>query len=513
MNPYALQYNRDFQINLLANLMADPKFFADNVGALRLTDFDLPACRLVFEVTRKLFFDYKMLPVPVVLEQSVVAAMRGLTPVETIVQEGEYEILGYVLNRVAYPPPSIISVPYFRQELLPYLRFVRTAQAQEAAGDDPEALIREMGKINDELRRFSTSDIVFVNAMDPLPAAKTLVPRLGTGLNVVDQHINGGLQAGETGMIIACTGVGKTCGLINFAVHCAWRGKYGLFITLELPGVKITERYQCMLAHIDAHLFRVDPADWPAAAKARLAWATGPDFPFRRNIQVFDASIRATGINEVEQIIIKWKSMMIEQFNVPPDQCMVVYVDWLEKLTSDGIRGITKNTNDSTLYQKILEGLGEIARRHNVILWTATQATRAAVGRQILTIDHTAHSIHANDPLDVSLGLAPVPKANEDVKAGTVTVECWDDNKNEDDYCNGNTLDVNAGKPLDRWLNASMFKTRYSAGAGRVLQFYQSNTLKFWDTKKRSVYVDKFADDGQYDAIVRDIMGKMNKRK
>lgn len=504
MNPYALQYNRDFQISLLANLMADPKFFADSANLLRLSDFDLPACRLVFEVTRKFYNEYKMLPVPRVLEQLVAGAVQGLGMYESSVQEGEYEILAYVLSTVTYPPPTLIAIPYYRQEMLPYLRFVRTAQAREIAADDPEALIREIGRVNDELRRFSANDIVFMNAMDPMPDASSAGPRLGTGLSVIDRYINKGLEPTQTAMIVACTGVGKTCGLINFAVHCALRRKYGLFITLELPGLKIRERYQCMLAHIDAALFTVDQAQWPEQARARMAWATSPEFPFRNNIQIFDASIKATCVAEIEQIIIRWKAAMVEKLGVAEADCMVVYVDWLEKLTAEGVRGVNKNTNDSMLYKLVLEAIGEVARRQHVIIWTATQATRAAIGREVLDISHTAHSVHAHDPLDVSFGLAAIPKAGENPQAGEVDITEY--TGTDDDYANGRKVKVGGQAPCDRHMNVSFFKTRYSSGVGKVSKLYQGNTLRFWDWKPMATHVDDLANANNYEAALDEMI-------
>lgn len=495
----SLQYTRDFQIKLLTNLMADEKFFADTVGLLHLTDFDLPACRLVFEIARAYYQRHKTLPPVGVLFSEVELVINGVNvKYETMLQQTEHQSLTYVLESVSRKSPTDIAVPYYKDELTPFLMHVRMAQAHESCGSDPQAMIEATIKISDELRQVSSDDITFVNAMDPIPETTASGVRSGTGVFKIDQFINNGLERKQMGMLVACTGVGKTCGLINFATNTALHHKYGLFITLELPALKIVERYQGILVHFDAELFTQPRHLWTPDVKWRMDYATSAAFPYRNNITVYDASVRATSVAEIEKIIIKWKAHLIEKQGLSEDDCIVVYVDWLEKISSEGVRGITRNTNEAMAFKLILEALGEVARRQNVAIWTATQATRAAVGREVLDITHTAHSVHAHDPLDISMGLAPVAPPDKNLQNGVI--------QNEDTWQTA----ADKGKtdkrpPCNRFMNCSFFKTRYSSGVGKTVQFYQGATLRFWDTQGQHGHCSKIAQsldmDGMYAAL------------
>ena len=58
----SLQFNRDYQCRLLINLLADEQLFAKLAQNLHLDDFELSACRLIYEIARDYHMKHHKLP-------------------------------------------------------------------------------------------------------------------------------------------------------------------------------------------------------------------------------------------------------------------------------------------------------------------------------------------------------------------------------------------------------------------------------------------------------------------
>lgn len=107
-------------------------------------------------------------------------------------------------------------------------------------------------------------------------------------------------------------------------------------------------------------------------------------------------------------------------------------------------------------------------------------------------------------PLDVSFGLAAIPKAGENPQAGEVDITEY--TGTDDDYANGRKVKVGGQAPCDRHMNVSFFKTRYSSGVGKVSKLYQGNTLRFWDWKPMATHVDDLANANNYEAALDEMI-------
>jgi replicative DNA helicase len=95
----------------------------------------------------------------------------------------------------------------------------------------------------DNADSFNDAYDYFTNPMQRLQADKD-EPRIATKLSAeLDKSINGGLAAGEIGIVIAPTKVGKTMLLINLAYNAMIQGKKVVYVTLELRGNRIASRF------------------------------------------------------------------------------------------------------------------------------------------------------------------------------------------------------------------------------------------------------------------------------
>jgi len=467
----SLQYDRTFQINFLAALLADDKFMAEASRNIHLTDFDLPACRLIFEIAREQLRISGSVPGTNIIMAEVHRVSYGrAVEYETSLQPEEYESVGYTLERLSYIQYTQNEVDYYKRVMYGFLSFMRMLRAQETSSGSAAEQIAAIVAIDRDLQHLTGGGIHVGSAMDAVEEEDPNVVRIGTGLRAVDMLTNFGLKRGEQGILMACTGIGKTTGFINFAFNVGLRGTNSLVITCENPAELIRGRSQAIAAHIPANKFTRPHSEWTECERARLACLTDPSYPLTNRMSIVDYSRKTPTMSDIERAILAWKSQRIEHDNETEDSCAIVYVDWLEKIDSKGVPGVDKNSNDSTRLERISEALAALGRKHNVITWTAAQGKPDAREREVLRLQDTAHAKSIHNPSELSLGLAKKAVDPQQQARDILTR----------DSASSASMPVSTG----REMNFTLMKTRNSDATDRVVPLFQGDTLRFWDSKK-----------------------------
>jgi replicative DNA helicase len=481
MGNAAQLFTKDFQISLVAQLARDERLLVDTRGYLKLTDFDLPACRLVFEAIRGFHDSFGTLADIPTLELHVLRAIQnpdGKT--ETLLTPEEYESVGLVMAAVATAIPTTDG--YFKHILPEYLRSVRLSQAMDdhaqrvALGQGADDLIGAVLQINQDVAHHSDLQLdgVFSNP-EALMSHQTF-RRISTGLPRLDERIGTGLGTGEQGMITACPGVGKTTTLINFMDGSMNTGSRSLFLTLELAAYRIKHRLQALSAGIDARYFKTPVPTWPEHYLKMYNDILNPEINKRFDYaSIIDMSKRSHNLADVDRAIGMWKEHFVKIYGEEDARCRAVYVDWLDKLNPSGLH-VGKNARDDVILMKMNETLGELARKYDVAIWTATQGTREADGQEVLKMKHTAYGYHKNDPLDVGLGIGVIFDESKVEETGDLFPR--DD---QVDTLGGVYIDPEKMPSCKRDLMISITKNRDNpTGSFKV---YQGKTLKFYSRR------------------------------
>jgi len=479
-------YTKDFQINLIVHLAKDEEFFKSTLSYLRHEDFDLAPCQLVLEALQSYYGQYRALPDFNTLQVHVLRTLQNVDGrTLTLVKPDEYEALSYVMNAIA--TTTRLNTDYYRNELSQYLKAMRAMQIVRghmdylSEGQSVDDFFGKILQVNQEISTHTAE--VTIDSMDENPEPileATDVRRINTGLKPLDNRTSGGLGLGEIGMITACPGVGKTTGLINFMYGAILTGIRCLFFTLELSARRIKHRYQGIAAHIAAGTFKKPVREWSPEELERYQFILNPEYKYFGYADIADMSKRSFSVEDIDTSIQRW----LEKNNKKHDtvnNCKLVCVDWLDKLDPAGIR-INKNTREDTLLMKLNEKLGELARRYDLGLWTATQGTREADGREILQMRHTAHGYHKNDPLDISLGIGVVNDGTEEAGDEALISQQTEDSENAP-VCN-------------RQLMGSIMKNRDNPPGS--FRFYQGPTLRFWQSDSEAKNKDREAKEGRY---------------
>lgn len=468
-------------MGLVSQLAHDEQLLIDTRGYLKLTDFDLPACRLVFEAIRSYHDQFKRLPDMPTLELHVLRAIQnpdGKT--ETLLTPEEYESVGLVMAYVATAIPA--QDGYYRHILPEYLRNVRLSQTMDqhaqrlAMGQGANELIADVLRINQDIAQHSDLQLDGMLTNPEAIMSHQTFRRISTGLPRLDERIGTGLGIGEQGMVTACPGVGKTTTLINFMDGAIQTGSRGLFLTLELAAYRIKHRYQALASGIDARYFKTPVPKWPENYLKMYNEILDPERNKRFDYpSIVDMSKRSHTIADVDRAIGMWKDAFVSKYGEEKARCRAVFVDWLDKLNPSGL-SYGKNTREDVILMKMNEALGELARKYEVAIWTATQGTREADGQERLQMKHTAYGYHKNDPLDVGLGIGVIFDESKVEETGDLFPR--DD---EVDTMGADGIDPEKLPECKRDLMISITKNRDNpTGSFKV---YQGRTLKFYSRR------------------------------
>jgi replicative DNA helicase len=194
-------------------------------------------------------------------------------------------------------------------------------------------------------------------------ARRTVV---ATPWDPLNRIIAGGLSAGELGVILALTGVGKSHALIDLGVAAALAGLTVVHYTFELKETIIGKRYDARISGIAFD----DLAKNKSFVKECVDMVKGKiiirKYPNRQatvaNIKHHVHKLRLNGIN--------------------PDIIVVDYADIMKS---------SKNYSDKRHEEEaVYEELRGLADELNVPIWTASQTNRSGMDVDVLTLKHIA---------------------------------------------------------------------------------------------------------------------------
>jgi replicative DNA helicase len=187
-----------------------------------------------------------------------------------------------------------------------------------------------------------------------------------TGWDPIDEVMDGGLGAGELGVVVAPAGIGKTWCLQNIGAHSVKQGLNVVHYTLELNQNYVGLRYDTVFSGVttsDIKFYQDDVKKKIDALKGTLLIKY---FPTK------SASVQ-TLTSHLSQIEIQ---------GTKPDLVLVDYADILKGVGSEK-RHVLEN---------IYEDLRGLAGEIECPIWTASQANRSSLEEEIIDATKVAEA-------------------------------------------------------------------------------------------------------------------------
>ena len=192
-----------------------------------------------------------------------------------------------------------------------------------------------------------------------------------TGIQELDQRkvLNGGLGAGELGVVVAPTGVGKSHLLVHFGAQALLRGKNVLHYTFELNERAVGIRY-------DSHILDIPSLEcYEAKQEIQKYYEQNKENLGRLKIKYYPTSTAS-------EVTLRGHIEKLATQNFRPD---VIIIDYA---------GIMRSTDRHELLRmelkKVMEELRGMGTELDVPIWTAIQSNKEGANNDIVDLTNMA---------------------------------------------------------------------------------------------------------------------------
>ena len=352
------QFGHVFQAKIISSLLSDKKFIQTISDILEPDYFDSDANKWLCKTIRDYFFEYKTTPTLEVMKVKI--------------DEMENEILQVsVVDNLKESWRNVESTDLkFVQEQT--LEFCRNQVMKNAIMDSVDLIevgqYDQIKKIVDEAMKAGSDRDLGHDYIEGIEERLTKSTRdtVKTGWDPIDEVMDGGLGAGELGVVVAPAGIGKTWCLQNIGAHSVKQGLNVVHYTLELNQNYVGLRYDTVFSGVttsDIKFYQDDVKKKIDALKGTLLIKY---FPTK------SASVQ-TLTSHLSQIEIQ---------GVKPDLVLVDYADILKGVGSEK-RHVLEN---------IYEDLRGLAGEIECPIWTASQANRSSLEEEIIDATKVAEA-------------------------------------------------------------------------------------------------------------------------
>ena len=283
----------------------------------------------------------------------------------------------------------------------------RVEEIDEQLDSDPDAAIDLLQQINipdlaDESEITLQDDVTEI--LQALQKREQTSGRITTGFDRIDAMLHGGIRRRELAVVLAATGVGKSNFLAWIARSAFKLDDVVLVYTLEMPS---DDWYLRVLASL-TRIPHTDLVDNPARSAKAARRITSLYQIKRGNVILRELPEGKRTVGHIRQEFDK-----LALAGRKPDMVIVDYADLLLPTRK---------------YEKSYEAHGEVytalknfARERDVVVWTASQANREALGRKRLSIKHFADSLKKAMVADYIFALCQTDEEKKGEKDGQKT--------------------------------------------------------------------------------------------
>ena len=474
------RFDSDFRKRLIMALCADPDFFRKAVDFLRPEMIIERPIQFAYSVILRCYEREGQLPSADVLQLAAIDDIKNPDiPFDSKPSDSELEEYIDTISKACYGLKirSTEQTSYMSNKLKEFLQmcYMSAIPAEATSSQRLEMYSQIYSQMQTYDSTESTNSLSLDEALAKMSETVDIRNRIGTGLASVDAPLNGGLAPGEIGLIVAPSGTGKSNAMINFACENALRGNQSLYITLELSHSTVLARIIAILTGIRASLISKGINSkameaWTESERKRfhdLVDTDGINRHILASIKILAYTDRHVTTDTLKQDVLKWKESRIKD-GIDEARMGFVAVDWLNNIDPSTLSMVSKNQNQAYIMEKVTEALRQMGAATETRVWTAQQAARSALNKEVLTMQDGRDSSGTFNPVDIAMGLTIKKEAGEN---GAPAVRIYDSKSK-------------VKMDPDREMIWSIMKDRNSGATGSCIKFYQAPSLKFFESKK-----------------------------
>lgn len=189
-----------------------------------------------------------------------------------------------------------------------------------------------------------------------------------TGCKPLDERLNGGMRKGDFGILVAGTGIGKTCVTSGFAAHAAWHGYKVAHVVLEDKPDDIKDKYLAYILNVGVNYFKRTREGKDLIRERRSLCAEKLREVLANNLRPIYAIDRNDKIHRMSVRDIDNKLTKLKNEGFVPDLVIIDYFDRI-KCSQSNVEIWRKD-------QIISDELNELAVNHNIAMWVPSQGNK-----------------------------------------------------------------------------------------------------------------------------------------
>lgn len=376
-------FDKFFQEKIVQAMLMDRIWAAQFAEVVDINYFEFAYLRKVSDSYLTFYKEYKEFPSIALLAQVVATDLKHSS--DSMIRGQVHEFL-----IKAQENKDLGDLGYIKDKSLD---FCRKAGLQKALEQSVELISTEKyERVVDIIKNAITAGVANSVGLDlttdiDVRYSETFRKTIATGIPELDQRkiLNGGLGAGEIGVVVAPTGVGKSHMLVHIGSSALKAGKNVLHYTFELNERAIGIRY-------DSHLLDIDNVDcYDAREKVKQYYIDNAETLGQLKIKYY--STGSATINTLRSHIQK-----LEANGFKPDLIIVDYA------------GIMRSTEKYELLRlelkKIFEELRGFANETDTALWTACQSNKEGSDKDYVDLNNMAEAYGQAAIADFVIGLS-----------------------------------------------------------------------------------------------------------
>lgn len=362
------RFGIEFQTKCIASLLADRAFLERMLDILKPNYFEADSQKWIVEQIMDYFIQYKDIPTLTVFK------IKSDLISDVILKKSVIDQL-----RMVYQKISDSDINYVRETFLEFCRNQSLKNAMLVGVDYLKT--GEYEKIRyeiDKALKAGAERNLGHNYFEDVDRRLSDIARfcVKTGWQLVDSLLDGGLSAGELGVIISSAGGGKSWVLARLGAEAMLQGRNVLHFTLELNENYVGRRYDACFTGFD---FQVIPKE-KETVKSRVTDMRNQ--PGMGKLRVKYYPIKTVSAMSLKSFLERCQTLD----GIKYDLMIVDYADILRPITSE------RNSNSYSEAGSIYEELRMIAGELQIPVWTASQGNRGSSEEDIITASDVADS-------------------------------------------------------------------------------------------------------------------------
>jgi replicative DNA helicase len=370
------KFGSEFQVKCISGILSDKTFLERLSDIIDPTSFESDAHQWIVKETVSYFLEYKNLPTISVFKVKVDSLENELLKKSVVDQ-----------LRNVYQKITDSDLQFVKEQ---FLEFCKNQKLKNAIIESIDLLkvgkYEQIKHVVDSAMKAGMERNIGHDYMTDVDERMSLMARntVKTNWTEIDTIMDGGLAAGELGIITACAGSGKSWVLAKLGAETMKQGKNVVHYTLELNQNYVGLRYDACFTGIDFQNVRnnVD------AVRKKIAEVPGK------------LIIKYYPIKTVSAHNLKLHIERVQMLGTKVDMVIVDYADILRPSHSE------KNSNSYSEAGGIYEELRGVAGELQIPIWTASQSNRAAMDDDIIQANNISDSYRKIMTADFVLSLS-----------------------------------------------------------------------------------------------------------